>query len=236
MKAQSLERKLFSNGGGNGTVGLNTFSMSFGEPVVGTDQSSIPYLTRGFHQPIPLVLLKETILGPLEVRERNDRMYLAWHTIINHGATFFEVEYAPKNASFSLLKTLPAQGSADSLQTYGFAPAAPESGYYRIRLQLEEGPSQLSNTVFWQADHQRAWEIRFSDDRQKLLVLGEQSNGGPLELSLWNLAGQQLWSGQGVETGIPIEVDLRALAEGLYLLRVQQAGVMTTFRFRQFKR
>lgn len=230
---QSLERKLFSSGGGNGAQGLFTFSMSFGEPVIGTDQSSIPYLTRGFHQPIPLILLQETILGDLIFREVGSSLRFQWFTEMNYGAAYFEVEYGEIDEAFSVLETIPAQGFADTLQAYQMLHSRPQKGYYRVRLQLLDGSSRWTRTQFWQPGQERLWSLFFIPEQSSLLLSGANPDGGPVQVSLWNLAGQQLWTLSRQPSGNPIELPLHSVAEGLYLLRIQQDGRGSSLRFRQ---
>ena len=58
LDAQSLERKVFSSVGGKTTSAPYYFSFTIGEPVIGTDQNTLPILTKGFEQPIDPTILE----------------------------------------------------------------------------------------------------------------------------------------------------------------------------------
>ncbi|MEO1447920.1 MAG: hypothetical protein AAFV07_00235 [Bacteroidota bacterium] len=232
LSGQSFERKLFSNGGGNGTVGLFTYSVSFGEPIIGTDQSSIPSMTRGFHQPVPLVLLRQTILGPLALRDEAEGLWLDWHTEMNQGADFFVVEFAPQGDNYRSLHIAFAQGISDTLQSYRFLHRHPQGGYYRIQMQLSSGETQRGNPVYWQPDEGRDWDVQMNAATGQWVLRGGAPDGGPISFSLWNIAGQLLMEEKHDTPSPEYPFSLTPYSEGIYVLRVQQAGRAASLRLR----
>ncbi|MEL6256528.1 MAG: hypothetical protein AAFR87_31285, partial [Bacteroidota bacterium] len=65
LEAQSFDRKVFSSVGGNTTSAPYYFSFTIGEPIIGTDQNTLPILTKGFEQPIDPTILEAIRRGQL---------------------------------------------------------------------------------------------------------------------------------------------------------------------------
>ncbi|MEM8891381.1 MAG: hypothetical protein AAGD28_25610 [Bacteroidota bacterium] len=76
LEAQSLDRKVFSSVGGKTTSGPYYFSFTIGEPVIGTDQNTLPILIKGFEQPIDPTILEAIQRGQVGPgKESLSRLY-----------------------------------------------------------------------------------------------------------------------------------------------------------------
>lgn len=94
LSAQSLERKVFASQGGTTTSGPYYFSFTIGEPIIGTDDVTLPILTKGFEQPID-----PSILGLIrrnQLTETTDFQYKIYPNPAHNSVNF---SYSSSNES-----------------------------------------------------------------------------------------------------------------------------------------
>lgn len=229
LQAQTLERKVFSNGGGEGTIGPNTYLYTFGEPIVGTVTSAPIILTKGFHQPLDISVL------PLELKDfsaewQDNSVELNWLANLEIGEGLLMVERSQDGQYFHTIAELAAQGPDASLFPYQYNDTsvrriAVSQIWYRITLISYNGEFRQSKQV----------SVNLGEISDIQLGIYPNPNNGNFKISyyleettqvrmlLLNKLGQIVWqannelpAGRNV-----VDMQLAHLAEGSYFLRIQ---------------
>jgi len=105
LSAQVLERKVFASQGGTTTNGPYYFSFTIGEPIIGTDDATLPILTKGFEQPID-----PSILGLIrrnQLTEATDFQYKIYPNPAHNSVNF---SYSSSNESPNEISIVNALG------------------------------------------------------------------------------------------------------------------------------
>ncbi|MFK7923467.1 MAG: hypothetical protein AB8H47_16000, partial [Bacteroidia bacterium] len=150
-QAQSLERKVFSNGGGSATIGINTYLYTFGEPIVGTQTTGANILTKGFHQPIDISLLPMSLMGPNAILT-DEAVQLDWRANLAKGEGIMLVERSQDGKAFETLQELASQAIEGQLYQYTYRDSsvrrlAVTQIWYRITLLSYSGEIIQSDLV-----------------------------------------------------------------------------------------
>lgn len=99
-----LERKVFANAGGSVVDGTNYFAFTIGEAVIGTDQTQVPFLTKGFHQPInQLVLAPQIEEDPLIPQQSVEE---GWKLFPNPASSQISFQYIYHDEGPKMLKII----------------------------------------------------------------------------------------------------------------------------------
>ncbi|MEL7531672.1 MAG: T9SS type A sorting domain-containing protein [Bacteroidota bacterium] len=228
-KAQTLERKVFSNGGGEGTIGPNVYLYTFGEPIVGTATMASIILTKGFHQPLDISVL------PLELRNfsaewQENEVRLDWLANLEMEEGILVVERSQDGQNFHNIAELAAQSPDASLVPYQYTDTsvrriAVSQIWYRISLISYNGEIKQSDLV----------SVKIGEISAIQLGIYPNPNNGNFKISyylkestkvrmlLLNHLGQIVWQesrqlppGRNVE-----DMQLTQLAAGSYFLRIQ---------------
>jgi hypothetical protein len=222
---QSIERQVFGAGGGTGSTGTIDYSFTWGEPVSGTDQSNLPALTMGFHQPLPQSLLSPGLDGLIGWYEQGQTR-LEWTAYLPAELARMEVQRQAAGGLFVALgEVAPVRGKV----SYQFADRRPlgvaDQLFYRIAWWDKGG----------QRGHTAVLSLRLSEAGPSLrvypqpvrdrLTLEMEGVAGPLQFRLYDTLGQLVYQrAESVFAGWYGEWDLSALAEGGYVLEVRGAG------------
>ncbi len=229
IEAQTLERKVFSNGGGEGTIGPNTYLYTFGEPIVGTVTSAPIILTKGFHQPLDISVL------PLELKNfsadwQQAHVQLNWLANLEMGEGLLMVERSQDGQFFSTIAELEAQGPAATLFPYQYNDTsvrriAGSQIWYRITLISYNGEFRQSPVV----------SVKLGEIADIQLGIYPNPNNGNFKISYYlkestrvkmllvNQLGQIVWHANDEQAAGRTEVDMQLaqLAAGSYFLRLQ---------------
>ncbi|MEO0472811.1 MAG: T9SS type A sorting domain-containing protein [Bacteroidota bacterium] len=229
---QSLERKLFSTGGGSNNIGLFQYDYSLGEVAIGTYQNNLPGLTIGFHQPNPQIVLPISI-EHFQVRKQGQSVILSWQLMASEGGSQIEIERSTDQGVFTPINRLPVYGASQQLTGMYFEDKeAIRSGVswlnYRLRLLDASGAilySTIERIKLQQADSPTA--TLFPNPASKYtalqLFLPHEAN---VQVHILNPLGQSIhqerWKLPAGEHQKAIP--LGQLAQGQYLLRVSHTS------------
>jgi hypothetical protein len=193
--AQSLERQAYLSGGDCVLVGTITYTYSFGEAVVGTDQSNLPALTMGFQQPQPIIVLMAGVIA-LEAKPAGTDVWLSWTTESEEMGGEMEIIRQRDNGELEVIGQLAAQArrgrNAYQWQDPGVGEWQPTATYL-VKWTQVSGAILLSQLV----------EVRFPAFEENFQLFPNPTYGDfflrlPLEvgekvqLSWFNLLGQQV--------------------------------------------
>ncbi|TAE57124.1 MAG: T9SS C-terminal target domain-containing protein, partial [Bacteroidetes bacterium] len=109
----------------------------------------------------------------------------------------------------------------------------PQGGDYRVALQVssasgcsdasEDTVSVKYTLTSISAENAGQWKIYPNPAQNSLFLEPGRGVSGPVFISLWDLQGRKLFDRTELSGAQPIEVDLRGLAPGIYLLRYSSA-------------
>ena len=238
LLAQSMDRKVFSNGGGTGTVNLQNIAYTFGEPMIGTDMTGDPVLTKGFHQPENTVALNSEDIA-LAVELQNEHALLNWTFEGYPPAAMFEVLRSEDGENY-LTIGLKAVADTTTTASYQFIDPnvvyAPVNQYiYRVRAIREDGSFAFSNPVEINWSSHVSTQIRIfpnpARDHLNIHIPAEQ--GSMLEITALNALGQEVLHQTRLAEQLvtQIRIELGHLPRGVYVLRVMVNGGVTPLSF-----
>jgi hypothetical protein len=227
--SQSLERKVFSSGGGAATLGIHTYNYTIGEPIIGTVNGAGVIFTKGFQQPIPVVAVLAFELKNFQARWTEAGVQLSWQSNLDPGAGIFEIERSPDGQNFELLSQQESAGGTGALNAYAYQDASQdlagqERYWYRVRLLSFAGQMTLSPVVAVHGSRlQPDWQLFPNPSRGDLWLSLYCEQEAMHRLSVSNAMGQVVWQRQ--ENLVPgqatIALPLSALPAGMYHLSIQ---------------
>ncbi|RMG59869.1 MAG: T9SS C-terminal target domain-containing protein [Bacteroidetes bacterium] len=233
LPAQSLERFVFDAAGDCVTQGINTYSFSFGEPISGTIQATLPYLTMGFQQPISQVLLSLP-LPPLEARAIGEDISLHW-TTSQSGYLHFWLEKSEDGGPFA---PLAAREGSPFAATYAHTDSqAWRGGARQLRYRLVytslggdmyQGPPV---TVYATPDPASGWQLYPVPAATTLQVELPVSEADRISWQILDLRGRRVASGADQTAEKILSLPVGRLANGSYVLVLQTVSRRWQRRF-----
>ena len=228
LSAQSFDRKVFSPGGSTFSLNGQEYGFTFGEPIIGTDLLTTPYLTKGFQQPEPLILLPVKVTLH-EVRQQAEADLLVWSTSRIEQTSYFEVQLAVGGgefASFHSIEPSAASSYAEAIR----APRVYGAYRYRISQVMYDGTSVLSSPIEV-ARNRAGWTVSPVPADNILAISGHLEAPSRVDISLFDQQGKLALS-QSAEPDqyVQISLSVAGLAEGIYSLKIEQNGSVETIR------
>lgn len=220
--AQSLQRKVFSPAGSVFSHNGQEYGFTIGEPVIGTDLLTIPYLTKGFQQPEPLFLLAPEITLH-QVISTEEGVQLNWSSSHHEQTVQYLVEYAIEGGSFVLLDNIQPEGR--SQPSYLSSMDFPSDKLLRFKViqELASGVQISSNEIeIWIQASSSVWRLHPnpSTGSYTMITFGSPITGKlSLEIStqLGQVVRQELIH---LQDGSDLTINTEQLASGIYLLKV----------------
>ncbi len=169
--------------------------------------------------PLPIQLLS------FDAKEDDGTVLVEWVTATEQDNDHFTVERSRDGVTFSDLGSQAGAGTSSHTNHYSFIDPDPLQGwsYYRLRQTDLDGTSTLSRVVSVHLENNlRHLSVFPQPAHDQCTVTLDMSSGGVLTLELRDMLGSAVWRSSGtVETGAgKVNVDLRDLLPGTYLLRV----------------
>ncbi len=168
--------------------------------------------------PLPISLLS------FEGEAVNGAAQLAWETVLEINAAFFEVEHSLDGFAFKKVGQVKAKGQNNELTTYDFVHTLPAQGYnyYRLRMVDVDGQYNYSDAVKLYFDGHDPLLVKVHPNPSNGLFHFDYTlpSGGNATLQILNLAGQVVRTyaevhGQGGSFTQKVYMD--DLPEGIYL-------------------
>lgn len=229
LMAQSLERKVFSNGGNQAIIGIHTYSYTFGEPIIGTANSGSIILTKGFHQPIDISLLPLSLVGPFASLVGRD-VQIDWKANLEIGEGIMMVERSQDGKNFESIAEIDPKAQNGQLSRYQHIDEEASHQnthklWYRISTLSFGGEIRKSEVV----------SVLLQSTEDILFTLYPNPNIGiftiryylevdvEMRIQLLNGLGQTVWkqSFHGVVGQNEIPMQLTSLPSGTYFVVMQ---------------
>lgn len=231
-EGQSLGRKVFSAGGATSTIGIQHYAYTFGEPIIGTDLSNLPILTRGFHQPIIDNVLNAHLEYFTGMLTGNDGL-LQWQFAGFPFPAAFEVYREWGDNGLEKLGTLSVDPDAQVVGEYTFTDPGvvllpTNRATYRLKMSFPDGSFTFSHWVEinWEKRPGASLLAYPNPADETLHIVFSVESPAAVELLLLNAMGQLLRrevlaDSQG---SIQHRWEVSDLPSGVYVLSVQYAG------------
>lgn len=227
LLAQSLERKVFSNGGGTGTAGTQIYHYTLGEPIIGTASSGALQLTKGFHQPLSIFVLAFQ-LQDFSAKAQETGVSLQWRSnlLMDHG--IFEIERSDDGWNFEMVAQSNPTALADQLTSYHWedpSVATVARRWYRITMLSFSGQVVQSEILeVGLPPSPVVWRCYPNPSPGPVWISGGFPVNQAVQFLVYNSLGQLVWQEAHTfpQATQAHSLDLSRLAGGAYQLVVQQ--------------
>lgn len=209
---------------------------SFGTHVTLTANFSTGFSGFGFGDPTPLTL-------PIELLSFNgyretDEVRLRWATTSETNNDYFVLQRAANGIDFEDLANIKGVGTSTKVNSYEYLDRNPLNGYnyYRLVQYDFDGSHSKSGviTVDMTGDAPVPIVLAPNPVRNGLNVTFNTVYKGEVSLEIFDAIGQKMMETHNmpVEVGAnQIHLDVRAFAQGMYLIRMAQGPKVYTERF-----
>jgi hypothetical protein len=181
------------------------------------------------------ILLPVSLTNFTAKANKQGTVNLAWATAAEQNNSHFEVARSVDGQSFTKIGEVLGAGSSNAANHYNFTDESPISGvnYYRLKQIDKDGKSTLSSSVSVKLGlSQNQVSASLAENGASVKVNYNAQVAGTATFTIYNLSGVKLASlTHAVKLGsnqltIPVQ-----LKKSVYLLQVQQGGVVTSIKF-----
>lgn len=222
--AQSFERKVFSNGSGQGAIGLTNYHYTFGEPLIGPLSSGLPDMTMGFHQPIPTTVLSNHLLS-LEGRWQSPVTELEWSIQHHILGSRFLIQRAVDGQDFVSVGALQSDQQSSTSYAFDDSGAGQFAGkklWYKVMWVSQSGQIINSDMVAVLIPDQAnvRWDLYPNPTTDQVFMRFNFLESAPVLLRFVNPLGQIVREMNILDSaqGQVYSISLESLAAGTYLV------------------
>ncbi len=213
----------------NGTIETYSYDFNAGDivnntltltAINGTDGSTCT-------SPLPVELISFTS----NVKE--DAIELKWSTASELNNDRFEIERSLDGQTFEVIGVLKGNGTINNPMNYAFMDGNPMTGanYYRLIQYDFDGASERSPTI-----------VAFYQAREELIIypnpvvdqinifLGSQFSRTEIEVQILDMSGKQIWEKRLQAPLSKLEIGIRDLNPGQYIIKIQNGTFTSTKR------
>lgn len=166
--------------------------------------------------------------GNFSITDKGDELLLHWTTLSETNTSYFSIERASEDQTFSPVGTLSAAGYSNETQNYEFKDKLPGNGtfYYRVKQNDFNGAFSYSRILSVISENPNLG-IKINLTPEGILIIESDYNvSAPLTLNIFNCTGQKC-----IDILIPAlqqginEVLLPETGSGLYLFELSGNGI-----------
>lgn len=171
-------------------------------------------------------------------RLNNNQARLTWATAMEINNSQFEVERAfGKPTNWKVVGTIKGKGNTNNVTNYqlidNLENDANEPVYYRIKQIDFDGKFSYSNTIKLDNNNDinlPKIEVGPNPFENDLIINFNTASNGTVKVNLFDVNGKLVREQTATGNSSITLSDLASLQEGLYILKVNQNGVITTFK------
>ncbi|MFN8395540.1 MAG: T9SS type A sorting domain-containing protein [Bacteroidia bacterium] len=154
---------------------------------------------------------------------------LTWHVEAGGDAQRFALERSGDGLSFAAVTQVEAK-SANIARDYDHLDVAPPDGnlLYRVRITDRDGQSQYTESVLLHRESGRNMALFPNPTSGRMTIIADESLAGA-NLQVMNAMGQCVLKQPGMDAP-SMELDLKGLAAGAYMLEIWQGAGVTHLR------
>lgn len=174
-------------------------------------------------QILPVHLLYFT--GALEGKQ----IILSWATASEENSLRFTIQRSPDQKSWHDLGSLPGHNNSRERQEYRYTDDAPLPGasFYRLEQEDRDGIKTYSTVVMIRNGEAGTYLYPNPSRGDRCMILAPEA---PSSIALYDIAGRQVYAGKPLMAGNTVMLDLKAVSEGLYYVKLYFAYGVTTLR------
>ena len=154
-------------------------------------------------------------LSKFEAKATAKTTQLTWATASERNNALFQVEQSTDGTDFQTIGQVKGHGTTNTPQVYAYEHNTPSVGvnYYRLK-QIDANGAFTYSPIRSVAFGKNVFVIKNTLVHNTLNIITNDEAATPL--SIFNIAGQQVWSGKAQGTQ---QIEVSALPAGLYILR-----------------
>lgn len=151
---------------------------------------------------------------------------LNWSTASEQNADYFEVEFSADGQRFETLDKVSATGTSITQQDYSFTHAIPQPGltFYRLKMVDWDESFSYSNIIQLETSRRNEGLVIFPNPGKGQYQLELGSNLSQVNFQVFNAVGQIIRQGQWDPRDATLSLDLSDVANGVYLVRIEDSG------------
>lgn len=234
--SQTFERKVFSSGSSQGSIGLINYHFTFGEAFTGPTPSAVPNMTMGFHQPIPMVVLANPLLA-VEGSWQDPISRLEWSIQEQIIGSRFVIHRAVDRGDFMWLGEVESSQQASQLYSFDDLEAHIYAGkqlWYQVSWLSPSGQTISSELVEIWIPNQKGsgWDLYPNPATDHIYIRFRFTESAPIQMRFVNPLGQIVkeMSIANATQGSMYSLSLDELAAGTYLVWLQRPNSTSTQR------
>lgn len=179
--------------------------------------------------PLPISLLD------LQVKTDHQSNFLYFSTASERNNAYFAIERAADNNHFTEIDQIRGAGNALETQNYAYTDKHPLKGinYYRLRQVDFDGESTYSQVVSTTVGKAGNWSLSPSPATQYLQLSFEESLSESATYEIVDLFGRPMLQGVFVAENGTQRIEVAALPQGFYVLRVKNEQFMLAKQFQK---
>jgi hypothetical protein len=166
---------------------------------------------------------------------------LKWITTSEINNNYFDLERSANGMEFQTVVTIKGNGTTTNSNSYSHDDfdIEPKNYYYRLKQVDYNGNSKYSSVILVKRHSNASANIKSvfpNPFTQQLILIFNSAVSEPVEVSLFNLTGKQVYHERMVPQGVICTIDLakNPIASGAYLLKATCGNETRTFKvFRQ---
>ncbi|GAB4500087.1 MAG: hypothetical protein OHK0019_38010 [Saprospiraceae bacterium] len=163
----------------------------------------------------------------------NNSVLLTWRTATETSNDFFSIERSADGRNFTETGRMPGSGTTAEPQDYRFTDDSPLPGlnYYRLRQVDFDGQFSYSKVVSVRVSEASGIRLYPSPATDVLNLQWEKPAAENTVWEIFDLAGRLLQSGEFLAENPDFKINVAALPEGIYHLRLSAGQSVSTLRF-----
>ncbi len=194
---QSNDLQVVSTNGGHVETPQLSMSWTIGEISVSTEGNSSLFMTQGFQQSFPLLLVLPVELLDFTAQKKDKTVDLNWQTASEKDNAGFELERSSDTEDWARIGFVESQGNSNGLQEYSHLDIAPLSGnnYYRLKQIDLDGQFEYSTIrhVLFIEDNTVALSVYPNPSSGQFTISINNPNRAEAIVQLFTSSGSLFW-------------------------------------------
>lgn len=171
--------------------------------------------------------------GRLQAAARNCNVHINFETQTEQNSDYFEIQWHNGNNNWATIATLDAAGNSTQIRyyTYQHMQAIEGVNHYRVKQVSMTGIIEYSQEAIARVNCGGSGIVVYPNPVKDKVTITLESGMGAVELRLINTIGQQVTGVINISGGSTRQIDMSALAKGVYILQtIQQNKIVQSIK------
>ncbi len=156
---------------------------------------------------------------------------LKWSTVSEQNSKHFEIQRSFNNRDFEGIGNVAAAGESSSIIQYHFNDEGFRTGsnYYRLKMVDLDGSFEYSNVIEIRIKGEQQISVMPNPTKGQFQIIFDNEVSGKIRINVLDATGREVLDVQEDVNNLKTkDIDLAAMAEGVYLIRVEIADQLFT--------